>query len=632
MCGIVGAVSFRGRSSGIGRFVRWATGQMYRRGPDAEGYAEMGQAIFGFRRLAIRDLSTAANQPMTDPSGRFMLVYNGELYNTEALKSRLGLNTEFRTHSDTEVLMHCLAQWGVEHTLPLLDGMFALAWYDQVLGLLTLARDRCGVKPLYYACNENLLLFGSEYDLLLCHEAFRDARPNPDALAHYLRLGFVPDGEALFQGTYLLPHGHYLTADSNGSLTLSTYYYYPAQPSVSSCPLPALGEALTASVRSQLASDVPLGVFQSGGIDSSLVSAAALDQQADLEAFTIGLASGGIMDESREAIALAHALGLRHHLRIAADADVLSFLIDQNVAAFSEPFADYSSLPTLMLSQFARERITVALSGDGGDELFWGYPRNRQIAGHAVFFTKKKWSRRALILWEKTGRNSATIPLELLRYADFAGYAFEKTFIAGAKQWAGRIFQHQPAPPFFMKRIADDLRSMPPANVRDLMNVQRKVEFDLHLQRILLKVDRSAMYHSLEVRVPLLSNAMLEASTAYGYDACIRDHHGKIPLRNLLASLLPNHAPCFLPKKGFTVPIDDWMIGLMRERVHERILEVPVEWRDFFDKKQLEALWTSCRSAKNAWLVWAVFALFEWSERRLGALRQDYQQRVLCHA
>lgn len=221
MCGISGAFVFGGRATEADRrYVRWSAGQMRRRGPDAEGYAEAGQALLGFRRLAIRDLSAAADQPMRDPSGRYLLAFNGELYHIDRLKALLPPDTVYRTRSDTEVLMHCLAQWGVERALPLLDGMFALAWYDSARNTLTLARDRCGIKPLYYALNERLLLFGSEYDLLLCHGDFRDASPNLDALAHYLRLGFAPDGEALYRRTWLLPHGHYLQVGPDGAFEL----------------------------------------------------------------------------------------------------------------------------------------------------------------------------------------------------------------------------------------------------------------------------------------------------------------------------------------------------------------------------------------------------------------------------
>lgn len=629
MCGISGAFVFGSRATEADkRHVRWSAAQMYRRGPDAEGHAEAGQVVLGFRRLAIRDLSEAANQPMRDPSGRYLLVFNGELYHLDALKARLSPDTVYRTHSDTEVLMHCLARLGVEKTLPLLDGMFAFAWYDCVRHTLVLARDRCGIKPLYYALNDRLLLFGSEYDLLLCHGDFRDASPNPDALAHYLRLGFIPDGEALYRQTCLLPHGHSLRIGADGRAELRTYAEYPWQ--LERRPQASLSEAVADSVRSQLVADVPPGVFQSGGIDSSLVSVFARGAKPDLAAFTIGVTGGGALDECDAARALARALSMPHHVRRIADADVLSSLMDQHVAAFSEPFADYSSLPTLLLSQFAREQVGVALSGDGGDELFWGYPRHRHAAAYAPFFIKKRAARGWDILRHRLLGAEAPIPLNLMTYPNFAHFAFQKTYIAGARAWAGRVFPHRADAPFFFKKLCAQIAEKTPRDAHAWMNVLRKVEFDFHLQRVLLKVDRASLYHSLEVRVPFLSNAMLAASQTYSHADCTRRDAGKIPLRNLLAQALPELSLSALPKKGFTVPIDDWAGGLLQGRIEARLREMPSEWRAFFDPKQLEALWNSCRYEKNAWLVWAIFALFEWSEKRLSPLRNAYTQYAAC--
>lgn len=629
MCGISGAYVFGGRvTEADKRYVRWSAAQMYRRGPDAEGYAEAGQVVLGFRRLAIRDLSEVANQPMRDPSGRYLLVFNGELYHLDALKARLSPDTVYRTHSDTEVLMHCLAQLGVERALPLLDGMFAFAWYDSVRHTFALARDRCGIKPLYYALNDRLLLFGSEYDLLLCHGDFRDASPNPDALAHYLRLGFVPDGEALYRQTYLLPHGCCLMIGADGYTELRAYAEYPWR--LERMPQAALGELAADSVRSHLAADVPLGVFQSGGIDSSLVSVFARGAQSDLAAFTIGVEGAGDLDECDAAHALARALSMRHHVRRIADTDVLSDLMDQHVAAFSEPFADYSSLPTLLLSQFAREQVGVALSGDGGDELFWGYPRHRHAAAYAPFFVKKRAARGWDILRHRLLGAEAPIPVNLMTYPDFAHFAFQKTYITGARAWAGRVFPHHADAPFFFKKIMAQIGEQAPRDAQTWMNVLRKIEFDFHLQRVLLKVDRASLYHSLEVRVPLLSNALLAASQTYNYADCIRRDLGKIPLRNLLAQALPGLSLSALPKKGFTVPIDAWVGGLLRGCIEARLREIPPEWSAFFDKKQLEALWNSCQHEKNAWLTWAIFVLFEWSEKRLGPLRAAYTQHVSC--
>lgn len=597
---------------------------MQRRGPDAEGYAEMGQAVFGFRRLAIRDLSGAANQPMLDPARRSMLVFNGELYHLDSLRSKLRPGTAFKTHSDTEVLLHCLVQLGVERTLPLLDGIFAFAWYDHASGTLTLARDRCGVKPLYYALNRHTVIFSSEYDLLLCHEEFRETTINPDALANYLRLGFIPDGEGLYTHTFLLPHGHYLTLQENSATTPQSYYHYPWQSGATLAQ--PIGTILEDSVNSQLVGDVPLGVFLSGGIDSSLVSVFASRRNSLLESFTVGVSDAKEMDESHEALSFAGFLRMKNNLKAIADTDVFSTLIQQNTDAFSEPFADYSSLPTLLLAQFARERITVALSGDGGDELFWGYPRHTSSAAYAPWFLKPDLVRQCGILWSRFLRKEPRVPLALLKYSDFSDFAYRKTFITGAKKWAHRIFPHSPTPPFFLQYAIDKTLERPPESVEEWMLVLRKIEFDFHLQRVLLKVDRASNYHSLEVRVPLLSNAMLEASSSYVHTDCLTEQQGKVPLRKLLAIHTPGLQVSQLPKKGFTVPIDAWTKELLHQSVNDRLRNIPRPLDSYFNPKAIEALLNSGRTEKSGWMAWALFTLFNWSEERLKNLREDYQR------
>lgn len=629
MCGITGSFTFGGLMASEIPFVRWSTDQMHRRGPDAEGFLAMGQAAFGFRRLAIRDLRPEANQPMKDPSGRYFLAFNGELYHTESLKAKLSPTTVYRTHSDTEVLLHCLVQWGVERTLPLLDGMFAFAWYDSASSTLALARDRCGIKPLYYARNHRVLLFCSEYDLLLCHDDFRNASLNLHALSHYLRLGFVPDGEAMYQQTCLLPHGYWLTVQGEGKTELKKYADYPWHPPHrAACPL---HESIQASVQSQLVADVPVGVFQSGGIDSSIVSAAAFHADRNVEGFTIGVESSDEMDERHVAGRHAQSLGMRHHVRTISSTDVLSDLIAQNTRAFSEPFADYSSLPTLLLSQFARGQVKVALSGDGGDELFWGYPRNREAASYLSLFAHGTLPRALRILWKRAVGSGKPIPYNLLKYNNFADFSFQKTFITGSKNWAGRIFPHQADAPFFLQKLLAELETAGDISDFDWMNVLRKIEFDFHLQRVLLKVDRASSYHGLEVRVPLLSNAMLDASYAYPYTDCIQGEQGKVPLRNLLAKNTAYPGISQLPKKGFTVPMGDWANGLLSGRIAERLQVVPNALDSYFDKKEIQHLLDAGKNQTNTWIVWAMFTLFEWQDKRLEPLKADYQNYKLCH-
>lgn len=624
MCGIVGIYTYKRDVKRHEKFVRWSMGQMLRRGPDSDGYYKNEYIAFGFRRLAIRDTSKNANQPMVDNDTGCVLVFNGEIYNTNYLKGKLSSDICFRTNSDTEVLLRCLVDLGPDIVLPLLDGIFAFSFYDPRDCRFVLARDRCGVKPLYFGQKNNTLVFCSEYSHILCHDDFSKERVNIDALGQYLQLGFVPDGDSIFTNTYLLQHGCYLSVIRDQTPKLIQYYNYPWH-----CDLnhkQSLGNIVAESVYSQLVSDVPVGVFQSGGIDSSVVACNAISLDPTLESFTIGVGGNSEMDESKIAKAFASHLGMKNNIYRVDGNDSLLDLIDQNTEAFSEPFADYSSLPTLMLSKFARKKITVALSGDGGDELFWGYKRNVNTANLLRCFKGNKLLRAVCVVKNRISMaESIKVPFELLRYSSFQDYAFQRTFITGAKKWYKKLLHYEPSPPFFMKCIFEESGDDNYLTDVEKMNLLRKIEFDFHLQRVLLKVDRTSLYHSLEVRVPLLSNQMLNVSLQYAYNECISSQMGKIPLRNTLERCA---GPLFskLPKKGFTVPIDDWIQSILAKRITERLVDIPELFSTFFDDKAIIALLRSPRSHNSAWVIWALFTLFEWADKTLYRQRVDYNK------
>jgi len=613
MCGITGVFSFSGKPNQHQKFVRWSMDNMKRRGPDSDGFLSTNSIAFGFRRLAIRDTSEKANQPMYSEGLRHVLVFNGELYNTDFLKSKLPKFIEYKTSSDTEVLLHSLIHLGSQKTLSLLDGIFAFAFYESDKDELTLARDRCGTKPLYYGISNNVLIFCSEYNHILCHEDFTNASINVDALGQYLQLGYVPDGEAIYKNTFLLPHGHSLTIKRDKTISLNSFYDYTwrkQEHNINESDL--LNEILGDSVRSQLVSDVPIGVFQSGGIDSSLVSYHAFKNNKDIESFTIGVNDQIEMDEANDAREFSKILGIENNLRN-IEIESLTDLIDQNTEAFSEPFADYSSLPTLLLSQFAKEKITVALSGDGGDELFWGYPRNIQTINKLPSLHGGYGQRIFSFLKNRISKNKLKIPFETLEYSSFVDFSYQKTFITGSKVWFNEIYQYKPVLPYFVQNLKDDIGKTPNLSEIDLMNILRKIEFDMHLQRVLIKVDRASLYHSLEVRVPLLSNNMLKASLGFYYSDCINNSKGKMPLRNVLNNCIPSEIRN-LPKKGFTVPIDKWINGSLNKIISTRLLNIPTDFQPYFKEEGIIQLLKSCQTQKNGWLVWALFTLFEWAD------------------
>ena len=349
---------------------------MERRGPDDQGFWTDGKhGSFGFRRLAILDLSPYGHQPMLTSDGRYILVYNGEVYNFHELRDELDYRgIGFRSTGDTEVVLNILAQYGKEG-LNRLNGMFALAFYDSAQKRLLLARDHAGIKPLYYLLSSGGLVFGSQYDQIMIHLWAKRLQVSTEALALYLRLGYIPAPYALFQQTYMLEPGTWLEVNAEGRVKQGKFFEFPLFRESTlrgEEAYEAVDAAVTKAVRRHLVSDVPLGTFLSGGIDSPLVTAKMrAASNGPVRAFTIGT-HGDHLDESPDASAYAREIGVEHTIEHVTPEKAVTML-DDVVASCGEPFADYSIFPTMLIARLARQHVKVMLSGDGGDELFWGY-------------------------------------------------------------------------------------------------------------------------------------------------------------------------------------------------------------------------------------------------------------------
>ncbi len=606
MCGIAGICSFGKIIDQDCSLVKDFNSTMVRRGPDQEGFwSDHTNVVFGFRRLAIQDVNPRASQPMFSEDGNYVLVYNGELYNTASIRNELSTKFEFKTTSDTEVLLYALIEYGVSAVLNRVDGIFAFAFYDIKKCELILARDRPGVKPLYYGLSHNRLVFSSQYNHIVKDPAVRNNPISSRALSHFIDLGYVPEGEGFFENTFLLPHGHYATYTPTG-LTVTPYFEFPIE---NSNGVADLETTISQSVKSQLISDVPLGTFMSGGIDSTLVTYYAKNEVKDLKTFNIG-STDPEFDESQYAKTYSEIFKTDHFGRVFHEQD-LQHLITDNVAAYSEPFSDYSSLPTLLLSGFTKERVTVALSGDGGDELFWGYPRTLKSSR----FTHERLKGRGGLLYSFFKNRIAgkkDLPLVLLKYKSFSEMYYSQLTVSGSQFWKAKILNDpQVADAYFLKG-AQALESKL-KDVEGLMHLMRKMEFDLHLQRILIKVDRASMFHSLEVRVPLLSNNMIRAAASYSFTDCFHPGEGKIPLRKIIRKQVGDELAA-LPKKGFVVPIDEWIRTTMKKDFYEKILDMPKALQVHFNRPQLEQLLKEhCEQRKNwSWIIWSLYSLSSW--------------------
>ena len=638
MCGITGFLDIKQRSSASElRTIAGAMAETLRhRGPDAQTVwvdAERGIAL-GHTRLSIIDLSTAGAQPMLSSCGRFVLSYNGEVYNAGELRIELEkAGRRFRGHSDTEVIVEGCAVWGVQPTVERLIGMFALAVWDQRDKRLTLVRDRLGIKPLYWGQQNGRLLFASELKALRVLPDWRGALDR-NALAAYLRYGYVPAPACIYQGIQKLMPGTLLEFSATGDPQTRSYWSLrdiaeqgQQNPlDISDHEAEGLLEALLAdAVKRRLVSDVPLGMFLSGGVDSSAV--AALMQAASprpIRTFSIGFREQSY-DEAHHAKRVASHLKTEHEELYVTSAEAQA-VIPKLPTIYDEPFADSSQIPTFLVSQMTRRHVTVALSGDGGDELFAGY--NRYNAGLSLARTARilpRSVRAALAVATKSvspqGWDSifALMPgrirprqagdkmhkLAAVLPEDAAG--FYKHLIS---QWEGawRLVSNVDEPRHALSdaqtrgRFADDLSWM------QYLDMATYLPDD-----ILTKVDRASMAVSLEARVPLLDHRVVELAWRLPNRFKVRDGKGKWLLRQVLYKYVPKSL-IERPKMGFGVPIDAWLRGPLKAWAEDLLDPTVLKKTGILDPIPILQKWTEHQSGARNWqhFLWNVLMFEAW--------------------
>lgn len=611
MCGLVGAFAFADHEPReLAAALEPAIARMARRGPDDEGRWGDARCALGFRRLAILDLSPAGHQPMTTTDGRYVLVFNGEIYNFRELRTRLA-GEPLRSTGDAEVLLRLLVAEGIG-ALARLNGMFALALYDTQERRLLLARDHAGIKPLHYARTPRGVVFGSQYDQLVGHP-WVAGEVDRDALALYVRFGFVPAPAGIHRGTGQLPAGGWLEVAADGRVREGRFYRFPVwtRPTLRGAEaVDAFDEAFGRAVTRHLESDVPVGVFLSGGVDSPLVAAETRRRHGGtLAAFTIAVGDDPALDESADAAAFARELELAHVVETITARDALA-LVEDVVTAATEPTADYSMFPTLLVSRLARRHVTVALSGDGGDELYWGYPsRFAPAIAQAGYFEWPRVARYAAVAARRAGYGHAT--REVLDHAT-VGDLYRKKHALLAERDARAVFPTLPPPaalPAFTFEGTD-----PDA----VAQWARWNEFEIHLARVLAKVDRASMFHSLEVRVPLLDREVIDVACRTDWRTCLdlETREGKRVLRSALARRVRHRSGA---KKGFSVPMRDWLLGPLAPLVREELLArdelVGIPLARPAVRAMVEALAAGDRS--KTWGVWSLLSLALWHRRHV---------------
>ncbi|MDN5869958.1 MAG: asparagine synthase (glutamine-hydrolyzing) [Nitrococcus sp.] len=656
MCGIAGWYDSSGTCNAdeLENAILRATAQLVHRGPDDGGvYVDAPAGIaLGHRRLSIIDLSPEGHQPMCSASGRYAIAFNGEIYNFRELTHELNqLGHRFRGHSDTEVLLAAIEQWGLKHALQRSNGMVALALWDRETRKLTLARDRVGKKPLYYGWTRSGFAFGSELKAIRALPSF-DATINRDALTLLLRHKYIPAPFSIYRGIFKLRPAEVLIlpleAMNRGPIdpnelrryrrtywsfhdTISAGMEQPWRQDDNSA-IGELQERLLEAVRLRMVSDVPLGALLSGGIDSSIVTALMqrLSNQP-IETFSIGFNESDY-DEAQHASRVAAHLGTEHTELYVTPEEAMA-VIPRLPAIYDEPFADCSQIPTFLVSQLARKRVTVALSGDGGDELFGGY--NRYILAYAY--------------WRRLGRLPRTVRHLLTAAIEHVPAERWNRLLAGVRAMLPRQLRVPQAgdkllklahilhydQPIDMYRalcsdwiepdtmvigasdpttVLDDSPGWPQAN--NFIDRMMQLDFLTYLPGdILTKVDRASMAVSLEVRCPLLDPDVIAFAWRLPLHMKIRNGEAKWLLRQLLYRHVPREL-VERPKMGFGVPIDQWLRGALRDWADALLDERRLKKEGFFDPNPIRRRWQEHLSGRRHWhySLWNVLMFQAWLE------------------
>ena len=645
MCGFAGIFAIN-RSIDERLLVRMGNAIAHR-GPDDSGQWLDPQAGIGLthRRLSIVDLSPAGHQPMFSPSARYVIAFNGEIYNHADMRMSLP-GVAWRGRSDTETLLAAFDAFGVEATLKQCVGMFAFALWDRADRFLFLARDRLGEKPLYYGWQDDIFLFGSELKALKIHPAFK-GEINRDALTLLLRHNCVPAPYSIYRGIQKLPPGTLLQlrpgADGMLRRDATPVQYWSASEAASNgeaSPLPggetqtidALESRLRESIGMQMMADVPLGAFLSGGIDSSAVVALMQAQSSKaVKTFTIGFNEADY-NEAKHAKAVAQHLGTDHTELYVTPAEALA-VIPTLPTLYDEPFSDSSQIPTFLVSRMARKHVTVSLSGDGGDELFGGYNRYFMASG---MWRKVGWIPRPLRQaaatvmdavpaagWDALYRiGSKFLPraLQTVQAGDKAHKLAQVLSAHGPGDIYRRLVSHWKDP---AKIVIGGVEPDTTSHDAALWNTVRSFESKMMLldtvsylpDDILVKVDRAAMAASLETRVPFLDHRVVEMAWRLPLHMKIRNGQGKWALRQVLYRHVPREL-IERPKMGFGVPIDVWLRGPLREWAEALLAEPRLHREGFFNPQPIRALWAEHLAGKNNWqyYLWDVLMFQAWLE------------------
>lgn len=644
MCGIVGYFNLNGEAvEPHGLTLKSMCKSIHHRGPDEVGMLVKGPIALGMTRLAIIDLKSG-QQPIGNEDGSIQIVFNGEIYNYQELqKLVLAKGHVLKTNSDTEVIVHLYEEYGVD-CLRFLEGMFAFAIHDSKEQKLFIARDRMGEKPLHWGIFNRQLVFGSELKSLLVHPDV-PVELNPLALQKYLAIEYVPAPDSMFAGINKLMPAHYLIAQ-NGQVKIDRYWQAPNEVAIKSIPASEdeacakLIELLKESTKLRLISDVPLGVFLSGGIDSSSIAALASKMSSErLKTFSIGFDEASF-DESEHALAVAKHLGTEHHVETFTASAALSTM-QELWQILDEPLADASIVPTYFLSKMTRKHVTVALAGEGGDELFGGYPTYQ--------------AHKMANLWQKVPgilRSGIIEPVVKALPVSHNNLSFDykaKRFISAANQnpierqmkWMGSLSIEEQSKllnqPF--QSIHDNSDIHPQfaallangASIKDVVDTIMYFDMSTYLpDDLLVKSDRASMAASLEVRLPFLAYPLVEFARTLPTNYKLKGMTTKYLLKKAIASQLPE-AILKRPKKGFGIPVARWLCNEFKSVVDELLSENFVQKQGIFNGQYVQTLLSDHRQGrfdrrKELWTI----LMFQWWWRKFFVEKAYTKAGTIC--
>ncbi|MFO7869188.1 MAG: asparagine synthase (glutamine-hydrolyzing) [Bacteroidales bacterium] len=618
MCGITGIYSFSYVSDEYIHGVSSALSRINHRGPDFQSVFSDTTACFGHARLSVIDTSKDANQPFTDVSGRYTIVYNGEFYNYRDFYAELRSDgVSFVSASDTEVLLYLYIKYK-EACLEKISGFFAFAIYDSYKKSVFIARDRVGIKPLYYTQQDDFIGFSSELSALMVFPFPKEV--NYQALSSYLQLQYIPAPDSIVNNVYKLAPGEYITITKD-SVCTKKYYTIPQYNEENhftgsyTDAQKLLRKKLDTSVGERLISDVPLGTFLSGGIDSSVISTIAASHVSQLQTFSVGFTDNPYFDETTYAELVAQKIHSRHTVIPVSTQDFEENMFSV-LDSFDEPFADSSAIAVSILSKYVKPHVTVALSGDGADELFAGYNK------HKAHFLLHKYPRVSALLSHflpafrmfSSSRNSKTgnVVRQLIRFAEAARFSPQERYVL----WCSIQSQQEVKQFILPYRYEENDMSQYTAHFRG-SGIQDVLYADQHLvlpHDMLTKVDRMSMLHSLEVRTPFLDHAVVQFANSLPEEYKIDNNLTKKVLQDAYRLDLPEEL-YNRPKKGFEVPLHSWCCTVLQPVINNLLSHSYIQEQGIFSNSEVQLLRSKLFSQNpgdSAAKIWALIVFQTW--------------------